>query len=243
MATRKRPLRALQDFEATQRQRENERLPTGEALDIANLLSDLDSRFSGRLEDRTQQIDQNIQRLKQATGRQGISRSRRPGEFTFPQTQKLARQQELKRLQGLRKRLERVVAPPGTGLPEGTKVKDAPTTVRGQPAHELQGYQELQSVATAAANEVGVPLEWARSPAFIQLIQHESSWNPNAANPNSSAFGLGQFLRSTWENYLPEVPYGTADPFWQLIGTFRYIKERYGSPEAAWDFWQRNNYY
>jgi hypothetical protein len=34
-----------------------------------------------------------------------------------------------------------------------------------------------------------------------KLIQCESSWNPNAHNPNSTASGVAEFLDSTWNNY------------------------------------------
>ncbi len=35
--------------------------------------------------------------------------------------------------------------------------------------------------------------------AFYDLIQCESSWDINAKNPNSSAYGLSQYLIGTWE--------------------------------------------
>lgn len=44
------------------------------------------------------------------------------------------------------------------------------------------------------------------------LIGYESGGNPNAANPNSSAAGLFQFLKSTWDNMVPiEVTGGSYD--------------------------------
>ena len=32
-----------------------------------------------------------------------------------------------------------------------------------------------------------------------KIIQCESSWNPNAKNKGSSAYGLGQFINGTWD--------------------------------------------
>lgn len=32
-----------------------------------------------------------------------------------------------------------------------------------------------------------------------RIIQCESSWNPNAKNKGSSAYGLGQFINGTWD--------------------------------------------
>ncbi len=89
-----------------------------------------------------------------------------------------------------------------------------------------------------AARKAGVPESWASNPALIQLVKHESGFRPGAKNPRSTAFGLFQFLSSTWRSYLREVPYGTRDPYWQAVGGFRYIKARYGTPERAWAFWQ-----
>ena len=89
-----------------------------------------------------------------------------------------------------------------------------------------------------AAEAAGVPAEWASNPALIQLVRHESGFRPDAKNPTSSAFGLFQFLDNTWSSYLREVPYGTQDPYWQAVGGFRYIEQRYGTPERAWAFWQ-----
>lgn len=74
--------------------------------------------------------------------------------------------------------------------------------------------------------------EWE---ALNQLIGHESSWNPNAQNPSSTAYGLFQFLDSTWAGVGGSK---TSDPYQQAIYGGRYIKQRYGSPSAAWAFWQ-----
>jgi hypothetical protein len=89
-----------------------------------------------------------------------------------------------------------------------------------------------------AASKVGVPTSWASNPSLLELVKHESSWNPAAKNPRSSAFGLFQFITSTWKSYLPEVAYGSKDPTWQAVGGYRYIKAAYSTPERAWAFWQ-----
>lgn len=89
-----------------------------------------------------------------------------------------------------------------------------------------------------AAQTAGVPAEWASNPALIQLVRAESGFRPGANNPRSTAFGMFQFLDTTWSRYLPEVPYGSRDPYWQAVGGFRYIEQRYGTPERAWQFWQ-----
>ena len=88
-----------------------------------------------------------------------------------------------------------------------------------------------------------LPRSWASSEVLWQLIQHESSWNPRAKNPSSTAFGLFQFLKSTWATYCHEAPYGSVDPYIQALGGFRYVKARYGSPAGAWAFWQSHHWW
>ena len=71
-------------------------------------------------------------------------------------------------------------------------------------------------------------------PALANLIQRESSWNPTAQNPTSTAFGLFQFLDSTWGGTgIPK----TSDPGLQTEAGLRYIQARYGDPTRAWQHW------
>jgi phage-related protein len=77
-------------------------------------------------------------------------------------------------------------------------------------------------------------------PALDALVMSESGWNPFAQNPTSSAFGIGQFLDSTWAS----VGFSkTSNPVTQIQAMLKYIEQRYGSPNAAWAFKQANNWY
>lgn len=69
--------------------------------------------------------------------------------------------------------------------------------------------------------------EWADA---VTLEMMEAGFNNTAQNPTSSAFGLGQFLDSTWAGYGVSK---TSDPTQQSIGMGRYIKARYGDPVGA----------
>ena len=71
--------------------------------------------------------------------------------------------------------------------------------------------------------------------ALDQLVSHESSWNPRAQNPGSTAYGLFQFLDSTWKGV---GGHKTSDPKLQAKYGLQYIANRYGNPSKAWDFWQ-----
>jgi hypothetical protein len=75
---------------------------------------------------------------------------------------------------------------------------------------------------------------------YDKLIFKESSWNPDAKNPKSTAYGLGQFLDKTWD-LVPQSK--TNDPYEQLDAMFIYVDKRYGSSCKAWDFWLKKNWY
>lgn len=98
------------------------------------------------------------------------------------------------------------------------------------------GSGELQNMAHALYLQAGMPAaEWS---AFQQLISNESGWNPTAQNPGSTAFGLGQFLNSTWASVGGSK---TSDPMQQLAYIFQYLKQRgdyHGSPAAALSLWE-----
>lgn len=72
--------------------------------------------------------------------------------------------------------------------------------------------------------------EWI---AFDTIIKKESGWNNEAQNPNSTAFGYGQFLNSTWKLVGCTK---TADANTQIDCTIKYINKVYGSPQKALNF-------
>lgn len=71
--------------------------------------------------------------------------------------------------------------------------------------------------------------------ALRQLWQHESGWNPAAQNPTSSAYGIAQFLDSTWAM---TGFHKTSNPQDQIAAGLNYIKMVYGNPATAWAAWQ-----
>ncbi|MFE9683688.1 transglycosylase SLT domain-containing protein [Streptomyces sp. NPDC002701] len=76
---------------------------------------------------------------------------------------------------------------------------------------------------------------------FSRIVDHESSWNYQADNPTSDAFGLMQALPGS------KMSSAGADwatnPATQIKWGLSYMADRYGSPCGAWNFWQANNYY
>ena len=79
-------------------------------------------------------------------------------------------------------------------------------------------------------------LDWDESEiqAMLDIGFKESCYYPNDQNQNSTAYGLWQFLDSTWDTY--DIP-KTTDPLLQTVAGVRYIKARYGSPTKALEFW------
>ncbi|TFV88735.1 transglycosylase SLT domain-containing protein, partial [Blastococcus sp. CT_GayMR16] len=68
----------------------------------------------------------------------------------------------------------------------------------------------------------------------------ESGWNPNAQNPSSTAYGIPQFLDSTWGGTGIAK---TSDGYRQIDAGLIYIDTRYGSPCGAWGHSQSTGWY
>ncbi|KQX53143.1 MULTISPECIES: transglycosylase SLT domain-containing protein [unclassified Streptomyces] len=77
--------------------------------------------------------------------------------------------------------------------------------------------------------------------SFSKIVSHESGWNHKATNSSSGAYGLVQAL--------PASKMSSAGSDWktnpatQIKWGLNYMNERYGSPNAAWAFWQANGWY
>jgi septal ring factor EnvC (AmiA/AmiB activator) len=74
------------------------------------------------------------------------------------------------------------------------------------------------------------------------ILLRESSGDPTADNPTSTAFGLGQLLLGNRILYLGEG-YATTDCGRQLWAFRAYVRDRYGTAERAKAFWQANGWY
>jgi hypothetical protein len=76
---------------------------------------------------------------------------------------------------------------------------------------------------------------------FSNIVDHESTWNYQAVNPSSGAYGLVQAL--------PAGKMSSAGADWrtnpatQIKWGVNYMNERYGSPCDAWAYWQANGSY
>lgn len=98
------------------------------------------------------------------------------------------------------------------------------------PSGNIQKYAQSQLARYGWGNQ------WD---AFNRLVTQESSWNPNAVNPSSGAWGLAQILPSAHRDIRP----GSLNAGQQIDWMLNYIKGRYGNPNNAWNFHLRNNWY
>ena len=72
------------------------------------------------------------------------------------------------------------------------------------------------------------------------IIERESGWNNTAQNPSSTAYGLGQFLNSTWGLGSYEK---TSNPQVQILAMVEYVEVRYNTPTKALYYWKTNHHY
>jgi hypothetical protein len=100
------------------------------------------------------------------------------------------------------------------------------------------GYNATPSQAKAIAEQIVPSSQFL---CFSNIITRESSWNVHATNPSSGAYGLGQAL--------PGYKMASMGADWrnsaliQIKWALSYMTGRYGSPCAAWAFWQAHNWY
>ena len=77
--------------------------------------------------------------------------------------------------------------------------------------------------------------------ALVKLWDRESEWNPHAHNKNSGAHGIPQSLPAN--KMASEGDDYYTNGYTQINWGLKYIKERYGSPLAAWMHSERKGWY
>lgn len=73
--------------------------------------------------------------------------------------------------------------------------------------------------------------------ALDSIIERESGWNPNAVNESSGAAGIAQRISGYGQGYSQDRPKQ------QINWLLNYIEDRYGSPQAALAFKNREGWY
>lgn len=84
--------------------------------------------------------------------------------------------------------------------------------------------------------QAGIPeSDWA----YVDyIVTKESSWNPQARNASSGAFGLAQCLNKSADSLCY-----SSNPVDQLKWQHSYVKSRYGSYAGAYNFWVSKHWY
>lgn len=107
----------------------------------------------------------------------------------------------------------------------------------------LRNAQQQSAANQAALQRGGTKCDLSgTSDAEYWIIMHESGGDPTARNPSSTAFGLGQLLLDLRQRLLG-ADYDTIDCGKQLYAFRAYVKERYGTAEAAKAFWLSHGWY
>lgn len=126
---------------------------------------------------------------------------------------------------------------PGSPVPDpnapGSPSKFAPSDLAPS-THPQENFKYAQFLAAQFGWNTQSELD-----AWYRLGMKESGWRNTAQNSHSTAFGIGQFLDSTWHNYGPK----TSDPYLQTLYMAQYIRDRYGSPSKALAFHNKHNWY
>ncbi|MET9294219.1 transglycosylase SLT domain-containing protein [Streptomyces sp. NPDC003077] len=113
------------------------------------------------------------------------------------------------------------------------------------PASHASAHGTGQAAAKSGGDVKAAVRKVVKDPAqfecFSKIVEHESGWNPTATNPSSGAYGLVQAL--------PAGKMASAGSDWKTNPTTQakwgldYMNSRYGSPCAAWNFWQAHGSY
>jgi hypothetical protein len=139
-------------------------------------------------------------------------------------------------------------APPKTIAPKVAPQTTAPrvtpkaTTAKPKPLAvptSCSSYSGVQRTACALLPTFGFAT--SEMAALIPMWNRESGWDYTAYNASSGAYGIPQALPGS-----KMAVYGSdwqTNPATQIKWGLSYIKSRYGSPSAAWSFWQANGWY
>jgi soluble lytic murein transglycosylase-like protein len=116
-----------------------------------------------------------------------------------------------------------------TGIGGGSQPLNSSVSAEGSPSH-------WENVASRIAqNQYGYsPQDFS---ALDSIIERESSWDPNAVNDSSGAAGIAQRISGYGKGYAQDQPKQ------QIRWLLNYIRDRYGTPQDALAFKDREGWY
>ncbi|MFI9648672.1 transglycosylase SLT domain-containing protein [Streptomyces sp. NPDC052040] len=101
----------------------------------------------------------------------------------------------------------------------------------------VQGSYSVAQIQAMARQMVGA----GQFQCFSNIVDHESTWNYQAVNASSGAYGLFQALPGSKMSSVGAD--WQTNPATQIKWGLNYMNSRYGSPCQAWSFWQANSWY
>ena len=117
--------------------------------------------------------------------------------------------------------------------------------VKVKKVRKVKSYRVRYNVAEIQSymNRLNAEYGWTTEDyaAWLMIVKRESSFNPYAINKKSKAIGLCQALPGKkmakygkdWRtNYKTQAKWCRD-----------YIKNRYGAPQQAWNFWQKHHWF
>jgi Transglycosylase-like domain len=133
------------------------------------------------------------------------------------------------------------VAAGNTSITDPGTVSTAQTV--NQAATTGPGIGTPDAANEAIVRSVAATYGWATGQEWTDLnniIMAESGYSNIAQNPGSTAYGIFQFLDTTWAGV---GGVKTSNALLQATYGLEYIKQRYGDPIKAWAFHLANGYY
>ena len=125
------------------------------------------------------------------------------------------------------------------------KAKKKSVKVKKVKKVKVKSYRVRYNVAEIQSymNKLNTEYGWTTEDytAWLMIVKRESSFNPYAVNKKSKATGLCQAL--------PGKKMAKYGKDWrtnyktQLRWCRDYIKNRYGTPQQAWNFWQKHHWF
>ena len=112
-----------------------------------------------------------------------------------------------------------------------------PTTT---PVASVKPKKSLNHVQEAVKKQNDVYFGEDHWEALHELLMRESGFRTEAQNPKSTAYGIFQFLDSTWKGVGCKK---TSDLHEQIECGMRYLKNRYKNPTNALEFHNENKWY
>jgi hypothetical protein len=127
---------------------------------------------------------------------------------------------------------------PTTPSPSPPRPSPKPTTKAAVPAGCGQ-YTGNQLIACQLLPSFGFAT--GEMSALVPMWNKESGWRVSAQNPSSGAYGIPQALPG--DKMASVAADWRTNPATQIKWGLGYVKDRYGTPSAAWAFWQAHGWY